>query len=376
MSKTFERFNDGSIQFRLRITTSILSHKAILIRNIRNSSLESPGISTAEASFLQLIDKITNGSEIEINTTGTQLSFVPGILIGGKHEHVCEERGIGWFLEGIIPLLPFGKESIEMEFSGITEGMCEIDPSVDYFRYTLPPILNHFDIFNSEKGSSFNMNIISRGGANGGGVVTVSCPTTNQLSAIDLVDMGKIKRIRGYAISCRMNPSYSARVSHSSKGLCLRLIPDVWIHSDVNNASSKKNPTGCGPNPALGLCIHSESTTGVIFCSESCFSSNRKELPEDVGIRAAALLFEEISKGGCVDSTLQTLVLLWMCLTSEDVSRVRLGKLSPYTINALRLFKKFFQVEFKVSACEEEGKKSVLLSCLGSGYRNMARAST
>ena len=63
-----------------------------------------------------------------------------------------------------------------------------------------------------------------------------------------------------------------------------------------------------------------------------------------------------------------------MYLGPEDVARIRMGALSQYTIHSLRLFKQAFGVEFKVKAHHET--KTVLLSCLGTGYRNMARAST
>ena len=63
-----------------------------------------------------------------------------------------------------------------------------------------------------------------------------------------------------------------------------------------------------------------------------------------------------------------------MCLTSEDVSRVRFGTLSIYTVETLRLLKDTFHIEFKLTP--DMDTKTVLLSCLGSGYRNMARAST
>ena len=117
------------------------------------------------------------------------------------------------------------------------------------------------------------------------------------------------------------------------------------------------------------------------------------ELPEDLGKRCATMLLHEIFCSGCIDTTAQTFALLMMCLTPEDVSRIRLGPLSTYTIASLRLFKEAFGVEFKLkvddeplgfdndSDDEEEemaGMKSstVLCSCLGIGYRNMARAST
>ena len=128
------------------------------------------------------------------------------------------------------------------------------------------------------------------------------------------------------------------------------------------------------------------------------------ELPEDLGKRSSALLLHEIHAGGCVDTSCQSFALLMMCLTPEDVSRIRLGPLSQYTIASLRLYKEALGVEFKLRVDdnteqqendeeeddydydeEEENsfrrkrkfdQRTVICSCLGIGYRNMARAST
>ena len=39
---------------------------------------ENPGLRECEASVVRLVDKITNGSRVEINETGTRITFVPG----------------------------------------------------------------------------------------------------------------------------------------------------------------------------------------------------------------------------------------------------------------------------------------------------------
>jgi hypothetical protein len=41
-----------------------------------------------------------------------------------------------------------------------------------------------------------------------------------------------------------------------------------------------------------------------------------------------------VPQGGCVDTQNQSLALLFMVLGAEDVSKIRLGKLSPFTIQA------------------------------------------
>ena len=97
-------------------------------------------------------------------------------------------------------------------------------------------------------------------------------------------------------------------------------------------------------------------------------------LPEELGERAAMLLLDEVKRGGCVDSCSQATTLLLMCLTPEDVSRVRVGNLTKYAIEALRMYKDVFGVEMKIRA--EEETKTVLLSCLGTGFTNQAKKVT
>lgn len=67
------KYNDGATQFRLRLILSIFSSRPLLIRNIRSDDLVHPGLHEHEASFLRLLDSMTNGTVIEINATGTQL---------------------------------------------------------------------------------------------------------------------------------------------------------------------------------------------------------------------------------------------------------------------------------------------------------------
>jgi RNA 3'-terminal phosphate cyclase len=42
------------------------------------------GLSDFEASFLRLIEKIVDGSEIFVNETGTTMQYRPGMIVGGR----------------------------------------------------------------------------------------------------------------------------------------------------------------------------------------------------------------------------------------------------------------------------------------------------
>jgi RNA 3'-terminal phosphate cyclase-like protein len=96
--------------FRERIVASILSKNPLKIEKIRHKDQESPGLQDFEASFLRLVEAISDGAFVEINETGTTLRVKPGVLVGGGMAgrplvHNCgTSRSIGWFIEGLLPL--------------------------------------------------------------------------------------------------------------------------------------------------------------------------------------------------------------------------------------------------------------------------------
>uniref|UniRef100_A0A7S2RL33 RNA 3'-terminal-phosphate cyclase (ATP) n=1 Tax=Eucampia antarctica TaxID=49252 RepID=A0A7S2RL33_9STRA len=369
------KFDDGAVQFRLRLALSLLSHRTVLIRNIRSDDVEEPGLRDYEVSFLQLLDNMTNGSHIEINSTGTQVRFRPGILTGGYIQHECpQSRSVGWFLEGLLPLTPFGKEALTLDLTGMTNGTSHLDPSPDYIISSIIPLLRDtFEIVGEEAADIPHLKVLERGAAPlGVGRVELYCPRIKELTTpIDMTDVGMVKRVRGTVVSCRIPPSSAARAAHSAKGLLHRLIPDVWIHTDTN--SNRKSNT----SPGMSISMSAETNTGCFLTAETCLPIHKTKtvLPEDLGVRASALLLEEIRKGGSIDTHAQSLVLLLMCLGPEgDVTRIRTGALSEYTVSSLRLYKHVLGVEFKLRPDTET--QTIVLSCLGSGYRNMARTST
>lgn len=136
----------------------------------------------------------------------------------------------------------------------------------------------------------------------------------------------------------------------------------------------------------------SESTSGVLISAE--YTAGQGAIPEEIGRNCALLLLQEVRKGkevrsrmvcsnsfisflcagGVIDTTHQSLVLLLMVLSPEDVCKVRVGQLGEPGIAILRLVREFFGTVFKVK--EDLETDTVLLSCLGTGYRNISRRVT
>ncbi|KAI7813442.1 RNA 3'-terminal phosphate cyclase-like protein [Triplophysa rosa] len=361
---------EGCSCFRQRLVLSTVSGKRVKIRNIRSKD-DNPGLRDFEASFIRLLDKVTNGTRIEINQTGTVLFYQPGLLYGGSVEHECNvQRSVGYYLEALLMLAPFMKSPLRAVLKGVTND--PTDPSVDLLKVTAPPLMKRFGI----DGDGLEIKVVRRGMApGGGGEVHFSCPVRKSLKPVQLTEPGKIKRIRGTAVSVRVSPQMANRIVDSARSVLNKFIPDIYIYTDHMKGVNS------GKSPGFGLILVAETVNGMFFSAEVMSTPQGQGdqiLPEDLGKKCAKLLLEEIHRGGCVDSTNQSLALLYMTLGQQDVSKVLLGPLSPYTIEFLRHIRDFFQIMFKIEPQkpgdeERTGGEKVLMTCVGVGYSNISK---
>ena len=366
---------EGCNFMRLRMVLSTLSGRTLRISNIRSRDTY-PGLKEFEANLIRLFDKITNGSKIKVSETGTSFTYNPGLLIGGKIDHDCSlERGIGYYLEPLIAIAPFCKNPLNVTLKGITNN--DIDPSPDLLKQSALPVLLKFILVDE----GLEIKVEKRGcQPGGGGQVRFQCPVRKTLRPIQWMDQGKIKRIRGVAWATRVSPAVPNRVIESAKELLLKFIPDVYIYSDHSTGAKS------GKSPGFGLVLTAETNCGT-FLSAEVISNPRAgqgsepTVPEDLGQEGAKQLLEEVYRGGCVDSTAQSLGLLMMALGPRDVSRLVTGPLSNYTMSFLRHLKDTFNLMFKLENVENEddlsiGSDKVKLTCVGVGFTNLSKRTT
>ncbi|KAK2466770.1 hypothetical protein APHAL10511_001028 [Amanita phalloides] len=359
--------NDGLVKFsghqflRSRLVLSILSGKAVKIDKIRPED-KNPGLRDYEISLLRLLEKVTNGTVIEISVTGTAMLLKPGIISGGPISHECPlSRSVGYILEPIIMLAPLAKRPVQLTVRGITTD--DNDLSVDLIRTVTLPLLQLFGI-----SEGLELRIKKRGAPpEGGGEVQFLCPIVKQVKTLNFVEPGKVKRIRGIAHAVRVNPQISNRTIEASRSILNRYIPDIYLYSDVYKGNDS------GKSPGYALSILAESTTGVIHCAEA--TSRPGVAPEDIALQATHELLTELQRGGCVDRKHQPLVLLFMTLGSEDVGRCRMGEPTSRTIQFLRDIKIFLGSSFKIVLADPENASytQLLYSCYGTGYINANR---
>ncbi|KAM0907802.1 hypothetical protein ACQ4PT_002395 [Festuca glaucescens] len=373
MGRDKTRRLSGSRHFRQRMVLATLTSTPVTIVDIRADG--TPGLREHEVSLLRLLDKISDHSDIEINETGTKLRYKPGVIIGGKDlEHDCGlQRGIGYFLEPLILLGLFGRSPLSIRLKGITNDTK--DPSVDTFRMVTLHMLKHFGV----PLEGLELKIESRGAPPlGGGEVLLRVPNINStLTAVNWVDEGMVKRIRGVTFSTRVSPQIENRILYAARGLFNKFIPDVHIFTDHRSGASG------GRSAGYGVSVVAETTTGCLISADATVShtnvdelsteSEKPELmsPEDLGEQVASMLLEEVAQGGVVDSTHQGLLFMLCALCPPDVSKVRVGQLTPYAIETLRNIRDFLDVKFIIKP--DPNSNTVTLKCVGAGVKNLAR---
>lgn len=369
---------EGSNCLRQRIALATFSGKPIIIENIREKD-ENPGIREYEAVLFKLVEKITNGSTIIVDQSGTRVAYKPGVIHGGNIEHDCGlERSITYYLEFLFLLAPFCKKAIEAKLTGITND--DVDVSVDALKFTTLNVVKRF--LGAADNDELDIKIISRGlKPNGGGVVTFKCPIRRYLRPVQILDAGKVKRIRGIAFATRVSPQIASRMVEVAKGICLNYLADVFISTD-----HLKGPNS-GKSPGFGIVLVAETTNGMFYTGEALSNPSNSgkgvSIPEDIGREAAYALLHEIYRGGCVDSVNQGLACLFMAMGQPDLSKIEFGPLSPFTIQLLRHLKLFFEIVFKLDVPPnvnpenfKKGLQKVTASCMGIGFANLNKTVT
>ncbi|KAJ6795636.1 putative RNA 3'-terminal phosphate cyclase-like protein [Iris pallida] len=368
----------GSRNFRQRLLLSTLSRRPIIIDNIRENG--SPvGLSHPEASLLRLFDRVTDGCKVEINPTGTRLKYKPGVVIGGKnHVHDCDVgQSISYYLEPLIVLALFGSKPLLIKLRGVTND--PKDPSIDTFRHTTLHILQRFGV----PKEGLILKVESRGAPPlGGGEIILGVPILhNSLSAVNWVDEGLVKRIRGVTFTTKVSPEFDHRMMYAARGLLNPFLPDVRIEKDHRSGPS------AGRSNGYGISLFAETDSGCFLSAdyavcrrkvdemENSEDSDQNPVlmpPEELGVKVASMLLEEIYQHGVVDSTHQGLLFLLCALGPRDISKVRVGKLTPYGIETLRTIKEILDIKFVFEP--DPVTDTVVLKCMGMGLKNFSRS--
>lgn len=171
----------------LSVCLSLITAQPLEMNDI---AVNEGGLTFTQISFLELLEKITNGASFIINETGCRLRVIPGTLIGGEIEHDCDkESAIGHYAMYLIMLAPFCQKPLDVKLTGVTNRPNSM--SIECLNYSVGDILK--DVIGIA--SMFEMVVKQRGAyPNGGGLVNFKARPVQSLKPLDRVKVGKLQK--------------------------------------------------------------------------------------------------------------------------------------------------------------------------------------
>lgn len=351
---------EGERFFRQRVILSLLTGKNCKFRNIRSKE-QDVGLQDFEVDFLSLVQKLTDGTVVEVNHTGTGLLFKPGTIRGGSVSHSCNTmRSIGYYVDPLLLIAPFSKYAFKLALTGITTSMADgEDLSVDALVSAVVPTMKFFSPLVLE---NCEFRILKRGAAPlGGGEVLFTCPIIAQSVPWELTSEGKIVKIRGMASTTRISPQVANRMVEAARGLLNQYTQDIFITTDA--AKGKESGQSAGYN----LFLVAESTTGALYFSEAEGKPNG--IPEELAGEVCQGLLKKIARGGAIDERRHLFFLTMMALGPEDFFSVLVSKVPRATTEYMKEIEAFLGVKYRI----KEAEKGVIISTIGRGFLNFGK---
>ncbi|EME29710.1 RNA 3'-terminal phosphate cyclase-like protein [Galdieria sulphuraria] len=350
------------VNFRYRLLLALFTGKQIVFdfsEEPNHSQLLKPN----EISLLRLLDRITSGTQLQLDEAQCLVTIQPGVLIGGNVTHQCSTcRGLTYYLEFLALLAPYCKRTLEATLTGVTAH--PLDTSVDTFQNVTIPLLRKLGL-----GKECSLKIKKRdSSAYGLGEVLFTCPIIlKALEPIEWKNREEIKRIRGMAYCSRIPPNVASQLIDNSRNILCEYLTDVFIYSDWNPGGTDE--------PSISLSLFAETSSGFILGADSCWKGKdwNEEILSSVSQEATQAILFQAMENSVVDTQHQLFICLWMALSSADLSTVELGRLTPCTIQLLRDIQDFMGVAFQIERGSNNNHPSLLCSCIGMEYRNENR---
>ncbi|SCM08435.1 RNA 3'-terminal phosphate cyclase-like protein, putative [Plasmodium chabaudi chabaudi] len=275
----------GSNYFRFRLALSLISGKAITIKNIRNKNSHkkinkddgiddnelNEGLQEYEAKILKLIDKLCDDTTIKINEYGDELYFKPGFLIGNVNDeirisnlnntfHCGNERSISYFLEFLIMIVPFFKNPVKLLLKGIT------DDQIDRTVYTCKIVCeNFFKTFLNVNDGFLNITILKRGTKlDATGEVSFFMNNLKMINSFDMHDAGLVKRITGTIVCNQISMIFRNKIVNCAKKNLHNFTPYVSIEVEKEKKNSYPNKSN-SQNNFMSLSLFAQTKNKCIY---------------------------------------------------------------------------------------------------------------
>ena len=304
---------------RTALGLSVLTQQGFNVDNIRSGRTQS-GLKMQHLTAVKALRKICSAQTNEIEVGSTELRFVPGKIQVSELEIDIKTAGsITLLLQAIMMPLCFNKGPVKLTIKGGTDVI--FSPSIDYLKFVLLPHLQRYvksiDLLTKQRG------YFPKGG---GEIELIIKPKIklkdfksfnefrkavfDQVEHFDLEGGGKLIKIRGVSHASRdlAEREVAERQANSAKAILKELGVPVIIQSEYNKSLS----TGCGITLWAVFSVNEDIDTEHPILLGSCEIGEKGISAEDIGIKCAKKLMEEINRGAAVDSHLADQLIPWL----------------------------------------------------------------
>ncbi|XP_047353777.1 RNA 3'-terminal phosphate cyclase-like isoform X1 [Vespa velutina] len=326
---------DGSIGegggqvLRLAVSLSALYGIPIEINNIR-AGRSTPGLARQHLKGIELVKDMCSAEVSGAYLGSTHLKFYPKSLhrYATEFEAALPTNGSICLLAQIaLPCVLFlpQKSDILLILKGGTN--VTMAPHIEYLTEVIRPILNKF-------GADFDFVILKRGYyPDGVGTVHLRITPIRNLNAVNIIDLGILRKISGWAyVTGYISIKEAEKIAIDAKtSLNFKLTKNNVEVPPINIESSKEHRQTYGS----GINIVCSTTTGCMFGGTGMTLKMRQMVKP--GIFAANEALEPFLNGACVDYYAQDQIIIFMAL-AKGISRVKIGnKITSHTKTAMKI---------------------------------------
>jgi len=294
-------YGEGGGQIlRTSVSLAALTMTPIRISNIR-AGRPKPGLRRQHLSGIKLTGELVDASIEGLEVGSTVVSFIPKQRRGGSFNIDIGTAGsISLILQAVLPPAVLSPDSITFQIRGGTD--VKWSPPIDYLR-------NVFTTFLRRLGSVVEIEQKKRGHyPKGGGEVICRVTPVKELNPLDLVEFDELSSIGGISHCVRL-PSHVSKRQAAAATQLIRERLEIEVNIEMESYSKNDDPH---LGPGSGIVLWADDVNGTRLGADSL--GDRGVRAEEVGIKAAKQLVNEISTGKAIDSHLADMIVPYLAV--------------------------------------------------------------
>ena len=327
-------YGEGGGQIlRNAVAFSVLTNKPIKVTNIRENR-PNPGIKAQHYIAIKSISDIFNADVQGFEIGSSELVFKPGKIKPGIYKFDVGTAGsISLVFQAIILACMETKERVTISLCGGTD--VKSSPSWDYFENIYIPLIK-------KMGVTVFPQLLTRGYyPRGRGKATITVYPYEKLKPLKLSSEEEFTQIEGNINISNLADNIATRIKHT-------IIKNL-LKNNFKASISIDKKTSLSPGVGATLWARSKKTIlGSSVIGEKSMSS------EELGQSVTMNLLKEIQSDATLDIHAFDQILPFMVIAKKNGKSIcRISKLSNHASTSMRLVKKFFDVDFKITQSDD-----------------------